>query len=93
MEDMGMTDLQFKSWLRQIIRRLEEAEGEENKEKTDQKAGGIIERPETRFARLINSDTGNSREGGPAAALRKMMISYMVWTTMIMFILLRGKCA
>ena len=32
MEDMGMTDLQFKSWLRQIIRRLEEAEGEENKE-------------------------------------------------------------
>ena len=28
MEDMGMTDLQFKSWLRQIIRRLEEAESE-----------------------------------------------------------------
>ena len=34
MEDMGMTDLQFKSWLRQIIRRLEEAESEDSKEKT-----------------------------------------------------------
>ena len=42
MEDMGMTDLQFKSWLRQIIRRLEEAEGEENKEKTDKKLEELL---------------------------------------------------
>ena len=63
MEDMGMTDLQFKSWLRQIIRRLEEAEGEDSKEKTDIKAGGVIERPETRFAGVITSDNREQQRG------------------------------
>lgn len=42
MEDMGMTDLQFKSWLRQIIRRLEEAESEDSKEKTDIKLDELL---------------------------------------------------
>lgn len=42
MEDMGMTDLQFKSWLRQIIRRLEEAKSEDNKEKTDIKLDELL---------------------------------------------------
>ena len=36
-EDMGMTDLQFKSWLKQIIRGLEEAKSEDSKEQTDRK--------------------------------------------------------
>ena len=42
MEGMGMTDLQFKSWLRQIIRRLEEAESEDSKEKTDIKLDELL---------------------------------------------------
>ena len=42
MEDMGMTDLQFKSWLRQIIRRLEEAESEDSKEKKDIKLDELL---------------------------------------------------
>ena len=42
MEDMGMTDLQFKSWLRQIIRRLEEAESEDSKEKTNIKLDELL---------------------------------------------------
>lgn len=35
--DMGMTDLQFKSWLKQIIRGLEGAKEENTKEETDKK--------------------------------------------------------
>ncbi|MCM1134869.1 MAG: hypothetical protein NC400_04755 [Clostridium sp.] len=35
MQDMGMTDLQFKSWLKQIIRGLEGAKEKETKEETD----------------------------------------------------------
>lgn len=35
--EMGMTDLQFKSWLKQIIRGLESAKEENTKEKTDKK--------------------------------------------------------
>lgn len=31
MEEMGMTDLQFKSWLKQIIRSLETAKEETSK--------------------------------------------------------------
>ena len=37
MQDMGMTDLQFKSWLKQIIRGLEDAKNETTKEETDKK--------------------------------------------------------
>lgn len=33
MEVMGMTDLQFKGFIKLLIRQLEEAEGEESKEK------------------------------------------------------------
>ena len=34
-ENMGMTDLQFKSWLKQIIRGLEDAKKEDTKEDTN----------------------------------------------------------
>lgn len=37
MQEMGMTDLQFKSWLKQIIRGLEGAREESTKEGTDKK--------------------------------------------------------
>lgn len=37
--DMGMTDLQFKSWLKQIIRGLEGAKEEATKEDTDNGEG------------------------------------------------------
>ncbi|MCD7764685.1 MAG: hypothetical protein LUI14_16155 [Lachnospiraceae bacterium] len=37
MEEMGMTDLQFKSWLKQLIRGLEGAKDASSKEETDQK--------------------------------------------------------
>lgn len=32
MEEMGMTDMQFKSFLKQLIRNLEEAKGEDDEE-------------------------------------------------------------
>ncbi len=35
MQDIGMTDLQFKSWLRQIIRGLEGAKEKTTKEETE----------------------------------------------------------
>ena len=39
---MGMTDLQYKSWLKQIIRGLQSAKDETTKEATDQKIGELI---------------------------------------------------
>lgn len=39
---MGMTDLQFKSWLKQIIRVLEDAKNEDSKEKTDKKLDMVL---------------------------------------------------
>lgn len=41
-ESMGMTGLQFKSWLRQIIRGLEGAKEENTKEKTDKKIDALL---------------------------------------------------
>lgn len=41
MQDMGMTDLQFKSWLKQIIRGLEGAKEKETKEETDKELEGF----------------------------------------------------
>ena len=41
-EEMGMTDLQFKSWLKQIIRGLEGATKETTKEDTDKKIQELI---------------------------------------------------
>lgn len=40
--DMGMTDLQFKSWLKQIIRGLEDAKNEIDKEQTDRKIDSLL---------------------------------------------------
>lgn len=42
METMGMTDLQFKSWLKQIIRGLESAKEEDTKENTDRKIDELL---------------------------------------------------
>ncbi len=42
MQDMGMTDLQFKSWLKQIIRGLEGAKEEDTKEKTDRRIDELL---------------------------------------------------
>lgn len=42
MQDMGMTDLQFKSWLKQIIRSLEGAREENTKEGTDKKIEELL---------------------------------------------------
>lgn len=42
MEEMGMTDLQFKSWLKQIIRGLECAKDEETKEETDKRIDELL---------------------------------------------------
>lgn len=41
-ESMGMTDLQFKSWLKQIIRGLEGAKEESTKEGTDRKIEELL---------------------------------------------------
>ena len=41
-QEMGMTDLQFKSWLKQIIRGLESAKEESTKEETDKKLDGML---------------------------------------------------
>lgn len=43
MQDMGMTDLQFKSWLKQIIRGLEGAKEESTKEDTDKKLEELLQ--------------------------------------------------
>ncbi len=42
MQDMGMTDLQFKSWLKQIIRGLEGAKEEDTKEETDKRIDELL---------------------------------------------------
>ncbi|MCI5584956.1 MAG: hypothetical protein MR383_05300 [Lachnospiraceae bacterium] len=42
MQDMGMTDLQFKSWLKQIIRGLEGAKDKSTKEETDKKIDELL---------------------------------------------------
>ena len=42
MNDTGMTDLQFKSWLRQIIRGIESAKQEKTKEETDKKIDELL---------------------------------------------------
>ncbi len=41
-QEMGMTDLQFKSWLKQIIRGLEGAKEESTKEETDKKLDELL---------------------------------------------------
>lgn len=41
--EMGMTDLQFKSWLKQIIRGLESAKEEDTKEETDKKINEMLQ--------------------------------------------------
>lgn len=41
-ENMGMTDLQFKSWIKQIIRGLEDAKKEDTKEGTDRKLDELL---------------------------------------------------
>jgi len=41
-ESMGMTDLQFKSWLKQIIRGLEDAKKENTKEGTNKKLDELL---------------------------------------------------
>ncbi len=43
LQDMGMTDLQFKSWLKQIIRSLESAKEEHSKEETDKKLNELLQ--------------------------------------------------
>ena len=40
--EMGMTDLQIKSWLKQIIRGLESAKEENSKEETDKKIDEML---------------------------------------------------
>lgn len=42
LESMGMTDLQFKSWLKQIIRGLEDAKKEDTKEGTNRKLDELL---------------------------------------------------
>lgn len=42
-QEMGMTDLQFKSWLKQIIRSLESAKEEQSKEATDKKINELLQ--------------------------------------------------
>ena len=42
MHDMGMTDLQFKSWLKQIIRGLEGAKEKATKEETDKELEELL---------------------------------------------------
>ena len=40
--EMGMTDLQFKSWLKQVIRGLERAKEGKTKEETDEKLDVLL---------------------------------------------------
>lgn len=42
-ESMGMTDLQFKSWLLQLIARLKNVQEEESTNEKDKRIGEIIE--------------------------------------------------
>ena len=42
MEEMGMTDLQFKSWIRQMVRGLEAAKREPTKEKTGKRIAALM---------------------------------------------------
>ena len=42
-DTIGMSDLQFKSWVRQMIRRLEEVRKMENKEDTDKLLDELID--------------------------------------------------
>ena len=41
-ETMGMTDLQFKSWIKQIIRGLEGAKEKSTKEETDKELDKLL---------------------------------------------------
>ena len=41
-EEMGMTDLQFKSYLKQLIRNIEEIKKEESKEKMSQRIDDLV---------------------------------------------------
>lgn len=41
-QEMGMTDLQFKSWLKQIIRGLEGAKEKSTKEETDKELEELL---------------------------------------------------
>jgi hypothetical protein len=41
-EEMGMTDLQFKSWLKQVIRGIEAAKKAATKEETDEKLEELL---------------------------------------------------
>ena len=42
MGEMGMTDLQFKSWIRQMVRGLEAAKREPTKEKTGKRIAELM---------------------------------------------------
>ena len=42
MEETGMTDLQFKSFLRTFIRSIEEVRAQTDKERTDEKLDALI---------------------------------------------------
>ena len=56
-QDMGMTDLQFKSWLKQIIRGLESAKEKGTKEETDKELDELLNnRKEVTLSGRIRSD-------------------------------------
>lgn len=46
-EEMGMTDLQFKSWLQQLVSRLKDVKDTESADLKDKKIDDIIEEFET----------------------------------------------
>lgn len=60
METTGMTDLQFKSWLKQIIRGLEGAKEERTKEDTDKKIEELL--------KDLKEDLQGQKKGGLATA-------------------------
>lgn len=60
-QDRGMTDLQFKSWLKQIIRRLEGAKEESTKEDTDRKLEELL--------KDLREDLQGQKQRRPAALL------------------------
>lgn len=43
MEDMGMTDTQFKAFIRSLLRSVEDAKAEQDTEKKDEKLKGIAD--------------------------------------------------
>lgn len=43
MEDEGMSDLQFKSFLKQLVGRLEDVRGEQERERVNEKLEYIIQ--------------------------------------------------